>query len=111
MLSVIWNSIVDNIPWWGYVLAAAVALAFLYPYAAPIWAVLPRWLKVAIVSFGGLFTAYIAGRNRAAANARQADRERNAQAIQRRSEINKRVDNMKPSDVDAELDKKGDFRD
>lgn len=111
MLQVIWNSVVDNIPWWGYVLAAAVALGFLYPYAAPIWAILPRWLKAALIAIGGLFTAYIAGRNRGAANARLADKERNEQAYKRRTDVNQRVDTMKPSEVDAELDKKGDFID
>ncbi len=111
MLQIIWNSIIDNIPWWGYVLAAAVALGFLYPYAAPIWAILPRWLKVALIAIGGVFTAYIAGRNRGAANARLADKEKRDGAVRNRLEVNQRVDKMKPSEVDAELEKKGDFRD
>jgi len=111
MLQIIWNSIIDNIPWWGYVLAAAVALGFLYPYAAPIWAIMPRWLKATLIAIGGLFTAYIAGRNRGAANARLADKEKNAKAVERRQEVNKSVDKMTPSQVDAELERKGDFRD
>jgi len=111
MLQIVWNAVVDNIPWWGYVIAAAVALGFVYPYLAPVWALLPKPVKVAILAIAAAFTAYIAGRNRGAANARLADKEKRDKAISNRLDVNRRVDNMKPSEVDAELDKKGDFID
>ena len=111
MLEIIWNSIVDNIPWWGYVLAALVGVGFAYPYLAPVWALLPKPVKVAIGVAAAGFTAYIAGRNRGASNARLADKEKRDKAISNRLEVNQRVEKMTPTQVDAELEKKGDFRD
>lgn len=111
MFQTIWNSIWDNIPWWAYVVAAIVALAFTYQFWAPVWALLPKPVKVGLGVVAAAFTAFVAGRNRGAANARAADKERTEQALNRRLEVNKRVEHMTPSQVDAELDKKGDFRD
>lgn len=111
MIQMIWNSIVDNIPWWVYVVGALVALGLTYQFWAPVWALLPKPLKIALGAIGTVFVAYIAGRNRGAANARAADKERTNQALQRRADVNQRVDAMKPSEVDKELDKKGDFID
>lgn len=111
MFSIIWNSIIDNIPWWGYVLALGIALALTYQIWFPIWGMLPTPVKALLVAIGGGFTAYIAGRNRGAQNARAADKEKVNQALTKRVEVNQRVEKMTPSEVDAELDKKGDFRD
>lgn len=111
MLAIIWNAIVDNIPWWGYVLAGLAALAFAYPYLAPVWALLPKPVKIVIGAVVAGFLAYIAGRNRGAANARLADKEKRDNAIRNRLEVADKVSKMTPTQVDAELDKKGDFID
>lgn len=111
MFSIIWNSIIDNIPWWAYVVAAIVALALTYQLWAPIWTLLPKPVKIALAGIGAIFTAYIAGRNRGAANARAQDKQRTQDALKKRLEVNQKVDSMTPSQIDKELDKKGDFRD
>lgn len=111
MIGYIWNSIVDNIPWWVYLVGVIVAAALTYQFWAPIWALLPKPVKIALGAVGAVFVAYIAGRNRGAANARARDKDRADNAVRNRNEVNQRVQNMTPKQVDEELDKKGDFID
>jgi hypothetical protein len=99
------------IPWWVWpLLAAALVLAFL-PYVAPVWAMLPRWLKAVIIAVGGLFTAYWAGRNKGAKDERDKTKKQTEQALRKREEIHNEVSKLPPSEVDKRLDERGDFRD
>lgn len=96
--------IIDAIPYWVWLAVIAVALASTYPMWSAIWAFLPRPIKAAIVivATGGI--AYIAGRNRGFKNARDRQKEADAQATKRRLDTNAEVDRMRPADRDKSLD-------
>lgn len=97
--------IFDAIPWWVYLLAGIAAAAMTYPMWSTIWMWLPRPLKAAIilVATGGL--AYFAGRNRGFKNARDRQKEADAQATKRRLETNEEVGRLKPADRDEQFRK------
>lgn len=70
--------LLDTTPWWLWLVGAAVLLAATYQLWAPIWALLPRPLKVAAGGLVALVLAYLAGRNRGAAGALHRAKEREA---------------------------------
>lgn len=95
----IWNLIVDSIPWWIYPAAAGVVLAVTVQFWSPIWLALPRPVKAAIIGAGAIFGAYIAGRNRGARNERDRRDAANAQANQKRTEIEDEIRNSSDDDL------------
>lgn len=97
--------IIDAIPYWVWIIVAAVALAATYPMWGTVWMLLPRWLKATIIFVGSLGVAYLAGRNRGFQNARDRQKEADAQATKRRLETNEEVGRMRPADRDKSLDK------
>jgi membrane protein implicated in regulation of membrane protease activity len=107
MADMIWNAIIDHIPIWGWVLIIGIPIgALLYffsPILIPIWNALPKWLKVTLIFIGGVFLAFMGGRYRGRANAEDEERRRNAQALQKRNEVDRDVDNKSNSQVDKDL--------
>lgn len=61
--------LIDLIPWWIWAVLAVGVLAATYTLWRPVWALLPSPVKAAVIviATGGL--AYLAGRNKGAANA------------------------------------------
>lgn len=98
--------ILDWVPWWVWwvlIGGAAIALAPLWvPIGRGIWAILPNWARIGLVGLVGVLTAYLAGRNRGRRNALEEQRRREAQAIQKRLEVNRRVDRMTPEEANKE---------
>lgn len=68
----------DFTPWWLWLGGAAALLVFTYQIWAPIWALLPRPIKVAAGGLVAIGFAYLAGRNRGAAGALQRAKEKEA---------------------------------
>jgi hypothetical protein len=107
-----WISWAANfIPWWVWPIALAVVVIAFLPYITPIWNMLPRPLKAAIIAVLGLFTAYWAGRNKGAKDERDKTKKQTDQAITKRQEVHDEVSKLTPSEVDRRLDERGDFRD
>lgn len=109
MFSIIWNSIVDHVPWWVYMVLGTAGVGALFyffsPILIPIWNMLPTPLKVALGGLAAAFLAWIAGRNMGRHNAEEEERRRNADALKKRNEVDNAVNRMDKKDVDAGLDR------
>lgn len=96
MASIIWNSIVDHIPLWGWFIIIGVPIgALLYffgPILLPIWRMLPLPVRVALIGVGAAFLAFMGGRAKGRWNAEEEERRRDAQALQKRTEVDHDVD-------------------
>ncbi|WP_194474510.1 hypothetical protein [Bradyrhizobium sp. CCBAU 51753] len=103
-LSIWFNWIVDHIPLWVWLtIAAAGAGATFYffsPILLPIWAALPAPVRVALIGVGAALLAFLGGRYRGRANAEEEERRRNADALAKRTEVDREVSNL--SDKQAE---------
>lgn len=103
----IWNMIVDSIPWWVYAVVGTAAIGtvlwFASPIVLPIWHLIPLPARVAIVGVGAAFLAWIAGRNRGRANAEEEERRRNAEALQKRTEVDRDIGKMPDNEIDQKL--------
>lgn len=95
----------NYLPWWVLPVVAAVALVATIPYWTPIWAVMPRWLKTAIVAVSGGFTLYWMGRNKGSKDERDQRAKADAAAVETRSKVHDEISNLKPADRDKRLDR------
>lgn len=93
------------IPWWAWGVAIAAALIVTYQFWAPIWAMTPRPIKVAIAAIGAILGAYVAGRNRGSKDEREQRAKKDASAIQTRKEIDDEIRSLNPDDTDKRLDR------
>lgn len=99
------NWILDHVPYWVWLIALVVALAATYPMWSALWLLLPRPLKIALVAIVGIVAAYLAGRNRGAKNAKDAQDKANALAVKRRLDTNAEVSNLDPTTRKREFDR------
>lgn len=83
--------LLDALPWWLWLVGAAVLLVATYQLWAPVWVLLPRPLKVAAGGFVAIVLAYLAGRNRGAAGALQRAREKEAAHAEQITETARRA--------------------
>lgn len=83
--------LLDATPWWMWLLGAAALLAATFQLWVPVWALLPRPLKVAAGGLAALVLAYLAGRNRGAAGALQRAKGREAAHADRVKETARRA--------------------
>jgi MFS family permease len=99
--------ILDHIPIWGWVIIVAApigaALYFFGPILLPIWRMLPEWLKALILGVGAAFIAYMGGRYKGRYDADQADKKRDAEALQKRNEVDNAVDKKTAPQVQDDL--------
>lgn len=109
MADIIWNTIVDHIPWWVYMVVGTLGIGALFyffsPVLIPLWNMLPTPVKVALAGITAAFLAWIAGRNIGRRNAEEEERRRNADALKKRTEVDSAVDKMDKKTVNSELDK------
>jgi hypothetical protein len=107
MFDIIWNTIVDHIPWWVYMVAGTAGIGALFyffsPILVPIWNMLPTWLRAALIGTVAAFLAWIAGRNTGRHNAEEEERRRNADAMRKRNEVDNAVDKKSDSQVQQDL--------
>lgn len=103
----LWNWIIDHIPLWGWLVIVfgigGVILAYAYPVLLPIWRILPTPVKVVLAAAGAIALAFLGGRYRGRANAEEEQRRRDAEAIARRTEVDRDVDQKSGTAVDKEL--------
>ena len=103
----IWNMIVDHIPWQVYaglaVVVVGLLLWFASPIILPIWHLIPLPARVAFAGVFAGFLAYIAGRTTGRKNAEDEERQRNVEALQKRTEVDRDVSNMSKKEVDDKL--------
>lgn len=97
--------IFNFVPWWVWTVAGVVLVAVFWQVLAPIWLVLPKWLKALILGVGALLTAYVAGRNRGSKDERDQRAKADAHAIQNRKDVDDEVRNLPADDLDRRLDK------
>lgn len=104
-----WSWIVDQIPWWVYLIGGMTVVGGLFyffsPILVPLWNITPRWLKVALGGIGAAFLAWTAGRNRGAHDAAELQRRNDANAINNRNEVNQSVQNASPAERDKRLER------
>ena len=96
------------IPWWVWAALVVVlmAAAMLYaPWVVALWARLPAWFRNGLVLIGTLGLAYLAGRNRGAADMKADQAKRDAQAVETRKEINNEVGALSDDDLDKRYDR------
>lgn len=107
MFQMILNSIIDSIPWWGWVIIigapVGVLLYFFYPILIPLWRALPLWLRATILGIGAAFIAWMGGRHVGRENAREEERRRNAEALQKRTEVDREVDKLNEGEAAKRL--------
>lgn len=107
MLGMIWNSIVDHIPLWGWMVIfgvpSIIALYYLSPILLPIWRMLPAPVKGILIAAGVGLMAYLGGRWRGRANAEEEERRRNADALNKRAEVDNEIGRMSGKEVDKKL--------
>jgi hypothetical protein len=92
----IWNYIIDHIPLWGWIVIVGVPiLALLYffgPILLPIWRMIPMPVRLVLIGIGTAILAFLGGRYKGRANAEEEERRRNAEALQKRNEVDSEVD-------------------
>ena len=107
MLNIIWDMIIDHIPIWGWVVLigapVGAALYFAGPILLPIWRMMPTPVKVVLGGLGAGFLAYMGGRYRGRSDAEEQDRKRNADALNKRNEVNNEVGRKTDSQVQNDL--------
>ena len=107
MLGMIWNSIVDHIPLWGWMVIfgvpSIVALYYLSPILLPIWRMLPTPVKGILLAVGAGVLAYLSGRYKGRANAEEEERRRNAEALRKRAEVENDIGRLSRTEAEKKL--------
>lgn len=102
------NWLLDWLPWWVWPATIGLGLLltfqFWWPLALTIWNALPNWARLALVGLTGGFLAYLAGRNKGRRNAAEEQRRKDAAAVQKRLEVEQKVQRMTPAERKRELD-------
>jgi biopolymer transport protein ExbB/TolQ len=99
----VWNSI----PWYVPVVAIIIAAGFCWQWIAPIWFILPRWLRWAIAFVVALIVAVQYGRNRGMQAERQRRDDLSAQAREHREKIDEQIKALPPNAVSNALRRNG----
>lgn len=107
MFAMVWNSLVDHIPLWGWlvmiIVPIGVLLYFFSPILIPIWKVLPTPVKAVLIFITGLFVAFMGGRYRGRWNAEEEQRKRDADALQKRNEVDREIGTLSDSEAQKRL--------
>lgn len=101
-----WLSYAFNfVPWWLWLVGLLIAAIVTWQFWAPIWAVLPKPVKIALATVGAILAAYAAGRNRGSKDERDQRAKKDARAIQKRKETDDEIRNLPADDLDRRIDK------
>lgn len=103
------QSALDRVPLSVWLVIALFVFAVVYWFAAPIintlWAITPKPLKIALGALAGGLGIYIYGRTRGAANERELQKEKQKDAVQKRTEIDHDVKSLDDAELDKRFDK------
>lgn len=83
--------LLDATPWWAWAAGAVFLMAATFQLWAPVWAPLPRGVKVVAGGLVAIVLAYLAGRNRGAADALQRAKENEVAHADRITETARRA--------------------
>jgi membrane protein implicated in regulation of membrane protease activity len=101
------NYVIDHIPLWGWIVIfgvpSIIAMYYLSPILLPIWRMLPTPVKGVLIAVGAGVLAYLGGRYRGRANAEEQERQRNADALRKRTEVDREVGNLTGSEAQKRL--------
>jgi hypothetical protein len=108
-MGLLFDHFVNMIPLWVYitiaVLAAGALFYFFSPILIPIWAAMPKPLKIALGALGAILAAFVGGRYAGAKTERDLRKQQDASAIKNREEVNREVNNLDRPAVDKRIDK------
>lgn len=91
------------VPWWLIVIVAIIVFAFLWQFIAPVWAIMPNWLKWLFGFLASLVVAVQYGRNKGEDAAKEKRAQDNANAVETRKTIDAKVEAMPDSAVTKQL--------
>ena len=101
------NLIMDHIPWWGWLIIIGVPISALLiyfgPVLIPLWLRLPLWLRTLLIFLGVGFLIYRGGVYQGRKNEEDEERRRNANALNKRAEVDNEVGRMSRKEVDQKL--------
>lgn len=97
--------VVDHVPLWGWVAGVIIALAVSYPYWAPIWALLPRPVKAALIAISAGAAAYLAGRRAGVESQKDRQAAQSAKAVEKAKEVEDEVRSRSKPDLDKSFDR------
>lgn len=107
MFEIIWNSIIDHIPLWGWIVIfgvpGIVALYYLSPILLPIWRMLPAPVKGIILAIGAGLLAYLGGRYKGRKDADEEGKRRDAAAEKTANEVTNEVGHMSGKEAQDQL--------
>ena len=103
----IWNWVIDHIPLWGWIVivvaVGGVVMAYAYPVLLPIWRMLPGPVKALLITIVVGVVAFLGGRNKGRLNAEEEERRRNAEALQKRVEVDREVGKLSGDEAQKRL--------
>lgn len=97
--------ILNFVPVWAWITIVIVVAVLTYQIWLPIWTILPKPVKILIGAVAGAIGFYLGGRYKGAKDERDVAKQRDAQAVQKRSEKNDEIKNLPDTDVDKRLNK------
>lgn len=101
------NWIIDHIPLWAWIVlvvaGGGVVLAYTYPILLPIWRMLPGPVKALLITVGVGALAFLGGRHKGRKNAEEEERRRNAEALQKRVEVDREVGKLSGDEAQKRL--------
>lgn len=99
--------ILDHVPPWVWLIAGLGGFGVLWFYFSPIiiaiWNLTPKPIRIALGAVGALIAAVMWGRYRGAKDEREAQKKREAGAVDTRSKINEDVKKSSDADIDKRL--------
>jgi hypothetical protein len=88
----------DVLPWWVWLIPAGMAAALFWQPLLATYMALPSWARYVLGGFVAALLAYLAGRNKGRDNAREEQRRRDAQAVEKRKKSDNRIDALPESE-------------
>jgi hypothetical protein len=109
MAGLIFDSFINSIPLWAWVTAAVLLAATLFyffsPILLPIWAAMPKPLKIGLGVVGAVLAAWVGGKHAGRKTEQDLRKANDANAIKHRKEIDDEVRDMPAPAVDKRLNK------
>lgn len=104
-----WEFILNQIPWWVYVILIVAAGGILWVYFGPlilaIWRILPGWVKYVIGLLLAIGLAVVYGRNKGWNDRESVQRRIDEKAVENRRVVHESVQKRSEPELDRDLAK------